>query len=269
MKSRKKMTIDDFPELEMKRMQVIKGGFQFYDPTYNGGNLPPVDIYPGGGNNDPWGGQYDPWANGGSSSVDYPGDYGNNGGYDNSNNTGADEPWLRDSNGNLVATRTSTPRHIDNTYNNQMLLEEYELNTGKETFKVYKVISVLDPETGERRPPYEREKSNCLGYALADGDFWIIDSPLTQGVDEGKLNDFVKDYYSEVSKNESNFVAIYDETGDIVHAGKYNPADGTYEAKGGVYNIVENISNEETFKQPYGPNGPTYWGEGYQIKYFK
>jgi hypothetical protein len=46
-------------------------------------------------------------------------------------------------------------------------------------------------------------------------------------------------------------------------------AINTYSAKGGINSEVYNITSEEDFKRPYGPNGFYYWGSGYSIKYFK
>lgn len=191
--------------------------------------------------------------------------------YDGYNAPNDGDPWNRLENGKIKAEPTTSVKFIYNDYGNNMLMQEVELYAGDQKVKAYKVISVLDPVTGERRPPLSNEMSNCLGYAIADGDYWILDNPTTPSVDEGNLSSIINTLYTpQTSKDsDSHIVAIYDESGDIVHAGIYDPSSGTYSAKGGINSEVYNITSEENFKRPYGPNGFYYWGPGYSIKYFK
>lgn len=189
----------------------------------------------------------------------------NNNSSSNSNN----DPCKRDSNQNIIAERTQAPAFQYNTYGIAMTMEEFELTLKDNTTKkAYKVTSVVDPVTGLPRNATEAEKANCLGFALTDGDYWVLDNPSTLIKDEGLItrSDIVGWYgYEACDKSEASLVVVYDGN-NAIHAGIVN-SDGTYDAKGGVREIVRGLGSEAEFLKPYGDNGPSY-AEG-DVLYYK
>lgn len=183
------------------------------------------------------------------------------------------DPWKRDANGNIQASRTTTEVSVYDVYGDNALLEEYEL-TAHDGSKItaYKVIGIKDRITGAVRPANDNEKSNCIGYALAGGDYMFADN-LATPQSEGNITrgDFASKFgYIECNKEDADVVMVYTGTGSssyVTHAGIVNP-DGTYDAKGGgsQYYIRTGMTEDEFFK-PYPPVTDPETGEVRQLDY--
>ncbi|OOG20038.1 hypothetical protein BWD42_09200 [Sphingobacterium sp. CZ-UAM] len=174
------------------------------------------------------------------------------------------DPWQR-VNGEIVATRTQAPPFVYNGYNIAMNMEEYTLKTtNNENIKVYKVASVVDPITGQLRPPTEAESANCIGFALTGtSDYWIVDNPQTpqNQSDEGRITttflESTLGYERTTNKSEASFVAVFN-NGEVIHAGIVDKLTGTYSAKGGAGEVISGMTSEAQFLQPDGPDGTSY-----------
>ncbi|MGV3763651.1 hypothetical protein [Parapedobacter sp.] len=151
-------------------------------------------------------------------------------------------------------------------YGDNLVLEKY-LFTGADgqTTVVHKAVGVRDqfgqiirdPITQEFIPPSDLNAiSNCLGYALMDGEYIVLD--INEDIIEEKFG------YVRCDKSQASLVVIYNGS-EVSHAGAYNPSTDTYDAKGGgsQYYIRTGMTLAE-FYQPYNDDIDPNNNENYQ-----
>ncbi|WP_202912471.1 hypothetical protein [Sphingobacterium olei] len=244
--------------LDLEHLHSVKGGTGSYG-GYNSweelwaamqnGYVPPEgDYYPGGsggygdygwndyGNYGGYNGGWPDWYGGGYG--DYgTGGYGNYGGY-GGYGTGIVIPY--------------------DVYGDNLLLEMYNLTGASgSTITAYKAVGyydqfgqlVRDPITQNMTPPSNSNAtSNCFGYALTDGEFYILGSITKESMEYGFG-------YQECDPSEASVVMIFT-NGEATHAGKYDSTNDTYSAKGGGSQFYERTGmTKEQFYEPYINDG--------------
>lgn len=160
------------------------------------------------------------------------------------------DPWKRDSNGNITGTKTpNTFTSFDYESKGAILiLDEVILEANGLTIKVHEVDLVIDPINHINRLPTESEKSNCFGWAVADGKYWFEDNPTTSDNELNEFSKFVSAFYIECSPSEASIVVL--DHGGPYHAGRVShDSNGNiqYEAKGGVGD-VNTFQSESDFR---------------------
>lgn len=196
-------------------------------------------------------------------------------GHDNKNDN---DPWLRDTYGNIVTVNPPVwpPEMFELGYDGITLnMEKVYLKMADGTdVTAFKVVSVYDNNV--TRPPTIAERSNCFGLAFADGEYWFWDPTSTVSNDE--FADFAgilgpsnsNSIYEECSKSEATMAVIYSDTGltNPYHAGLYDPVTDTYIAKGGIGSSGSYVG-ETNFRvpNPNDSNAPRY--DVGEIKYYR
>ncbi len=153
---------------------------------------------------------------------------------------------LKDKDGNIIATSNGMAPSITRTVTNadgsrQSIKIDVESVTvytdagtpvqALRTVKSYIAEVGVDNKVGEYKEygPYKNLRSNCHGYALADGNLWIGDEQ-----DKGQigLRTILADEYSEDANGSLSLIEWTEKNGEqvIVHSGMLN-ADGTYDQK--------------------------------------
>lgn len=106
---------------------------------------------------------------------------------------------------------------------------------------------------------YRNYRSNCHGYALADGNLWIGDE---QDKEQAGLRTILADEYSETSNGSLSLIEWTEQSGEkvIVHTGMPN-ADGTYNQKDDI-----NPANPNASRSDFTQNGERLNTQGDQRK---
>ncbi|WP_196939336.1 hypothetical protein [Sphingobacterium pedocola] len=201
----------------------------------------------------------------------YPGGGGGNNGNTGQSNTG--DPWVRDSDGNIVATPTDRitffPTGEDSTVNGLIFeYREMELtDKNGEKYIVYETVSIWDTNTGQFLSIEDSYQSNCFGFAVADGQYYFWDDTSTTTKNEFSFEAYKNAFYEETSSFDPNASIAVVYSGDYaIHAGKYDMSQG-YAAKG-MISDVNTYNSEAAFQRGEAPVGTEDWYKG-TVKYYK
>ncbi|WP_285056622.1 hypothetical protein [Pedobacter ginsengisoli] len=178
-----------------------------------------------------------------------------------------DDPWKKDASGKIIKTPTgrTLPDNIlpDVTINGEkMTFREVTIKTADgDEITAYEVTEVRD-SNGNLITIEDRHKSNCTGFAFANGEVWIFDSDLP-GDETTAFNDVLTSTdsnspYSIVPKEQADYAIIWDTPvgggpSSIVHSGIIN-SDGSYTSKNNNAGVVKQTEEQFHGRHIQGPN---------------
>lgn len=163
------------------------------------------------------------------------------------------DPFLKNSNGKIIATPTGTYLHQNIGNGLTAYMKQVTLSTTNGQIIAFEVVNVYDLQ-GNYLTLVAKYKSNCFGFALADGDYWFLDNKATQLDEFAGFQNMIYSNYIECSEQEATLVIMYANfDGSAYHAGIRNP-DGTYTAANGIGGGAQTYSNYNAFSQVNGYN---------------
>jgi hypothetical protein len=123
------------------------------------------------------------------------------------------EAFKRDSNGDIIATKTGGPYGVQHggAPGETFVVEEYELELQDgSTVKATKSLGKLDPATGSLIPD-NRMDTDCHGVTFADGEYWINNDQVDKVLSGSS--------YTQTSSPKQGDVGVFrDSSGNVVHS---------------------------------------------------
>lgn len=207
-----------------------------------------------------------------SFSADSNGNYTYHANNSESSSSSNGDPWQRDANGNILATKIEGKSNSQHFGDYEIFFQEYQID-GTDII-AYKVVKVLDINNNEMSSIPDEFKSNCHGYTFADGQFWFND-PYTTSLRDPNYNEMAgfesmlrsdTFYTSGVSKSEADAAVIWTNNGDgwMWHSAKID-ANGNYVQKNDNGSVFYSTSESQFLNDSIGSNDPSH----YTVIYYK